>query len=184
MKGIVFNLLAAVTMQQYGEDAWDDILAAAGVVGAYTSLGSYSDTEMLALVEAAGIKFNQSPDDVLRWFGIHALPLMARQYGSFFQGHNSTRAFLLTLNSVIHPEVLKLYPGAQPPEFNYETSGADRLLMEYRSQRQLCTFAEGLILGAAHYFQEKVVIHRPQCSKRGDPHCLFQLSFSSLGEGQ
>ena len=50
MKGIVFNLLQEVVTQHHGEDVWDDLVDAAGVDGVYTSVGSYSDDEMTALV--------------------------------------------------------------------------------------------------------------------------------------
>ena len=38
MKGIVFNLLEEVVTEAYGADAWDSLLDAAGLDGAYTSL--------------------------------------------------------------------------------------------------------------------------------------------------
>lgn len=53
MKGIIFNLVEEVVANDHGPDAWDDILAAAGVEGAYTAVGSYSDDELLAIVSAA-----------------------------------------------------------------------------------------------------------------------------------
>jgi hypothetical protein len=46
VKGIVFNLLEQVVSRDYGEDMWDDLLSAAGLVGAYTSLGSYPDEHL------------------------------------------------------------------------------------------------------------------------------------------
>ena len=40
MKGIIFNILSEAVVQAFGEDEWDDVLDAAGVDGAYTSLGN------------------------------------------------------------------------------------------------------------------------------------------------
>ena len=53
VKGVIFNILEEVVSTQMGEDAWDGLLDAAGLEGAYTSLGSYPDAEILALVSAA-----------------------------------------------------------------------------------------------------------------------------------
>ncbi len=53
MKGIIFNLVEEVVRNRYGEDTWDELLDAAGLDGAYTSLGSYPDEELLRLVAAA-----------------------------------------------------------------------------------------------------------------------------------
>ena len=53
MKGIVFNLLEEVVIRHHGEDVWDALLDAAGVAGAYTSLGNYPDEDLGKLVAAA-----------------------------------------------------------------------------------------------------------------------------------
>lgn len=184
MKGIVFNLLEEVICRQFGEDTWEALLEAAEIDGAYTSLGSYPDEDLMRLVTAASTKLAISAEEVVRWFGIHALPLMAERYGKFFHGHTSTRSFLLTLNGVIHPEVLKLYPGADTPEFAYNVSSEDYLVMEYKSQRRMCAFAEGLIIGAAAYYGEEVLLTRPKCINRGDEQCLFHLSFKKLEQSK
>lgn len=178
MKGIVFNLLEEVVCAEHSERSWDTLLDAAGVDGAYTSLGSYPDEDLFKLVSAAAKILNQSPDAVVQWFAREALPLMATKYREFFSPHTSTRSFLLTLNDVIHPEVRKLYPGANVPTFDYDTSSPDVLVMIYSSPRRLCSFAQGLIEGAAAYYGETLRFEQPACMKRGDPKCLFRLSFS------
>jgi len=52
MKGVVFNAAEAAVVELYDEDTWDDILDAAGVDGVYSSVGSYEDGEMTAIVQA------------------------------------------------------------------------------------------------------------------------------------
>ena len=120
MKGVVFNLLEEVVIAEHGEDAWDDLLDAAGMGGSYTSLGSYADEDMYKLVGAAARHLNVDPMAVLRWFGQKAMPLLARRYPAFFEAQTSIRPFLLSLNSIIHPEVRKIYPGADVPVFDFE----------------------------------------------------------------
>ncbi len=177
MKGIVFNLLEEVVRRQHGEDAWDDLIEQAGVGGAYTSLGNYDDADLTRLVVAASQSLNRSPYDVVRWFGREALPILARKYPTFFERHASTRSFVLTLNDIIHPEVRKLYPGADVPEFEYDVSSPDVLVMTYRSARRLCAFAEGLVEGAAAHFGESVLFDHPLCMLRGDEACTFRIVF-------
>src|SRR5476651_2669067 len=127
MKGIVFNLLEEVVRREHGEDTWDDLLHTAGLDGAYTSLGSYDDGQMFKIVAAAADALKVSQYDVVRWFGRKALPLLATKYPGLFSAHTNTRSFVLALNDIIHPEVRKLYPGANVPEFNYDTSSPDVL---------------------------------------------------------
>ena len=177
MKGLVFNLLADVVRREHGEDTWDALLDTAGVSGAYTSLGNYPTTDIVKLVDAAAAALKVPPDDVLRWFGRSVLPDLARLFPHFFSPHTDLRAFLLTLNEVIHPEVRMLYPGAEAPDFDFDTSKDGVLLMGYHSSRHLCEFGMGLIEGAAVHYGQKAGLTQPQCTKRGDPKCLFRIEF-------
>lgn len=179
MKGIIFNLLEQVVIAEHGEEAWDSLLDAAGLEGAYTAVGSYDDEELLKLVEVACKALGTDPDSLVRWFGRAAFPLLAARYPDFFVGHSNTRSFLLTLNDVIHPEVRKLFPGAYAPAFEFDESHQGQLGLAYYSHRKLCSFAEGLIEGAADHFGESVTIEQTECGKRGDERCLLVTSFSA-----
>jgi len=177
MKGIVFNLLQEVVCQEYGEDTWDRLLDDAGLDGAYTSLGSYADAEVVALVDAASAALNLPAQDILRWFGRHAMPLLAQRYPSFFSPHNDARSFILTLNSIIHPEVEKLYPGATTPVFDFSSDDQGGLVIGYTSARKMCALAEGFMLGAADFFQETAEIEHPVCMHHGAEKCVFHARF-------
>jgi hypothetical protein len=177
MKGVVFNLLEAAVGRQYGEETWDDLLASAGLVGAYTSLGSYPDEDLGRLVQAASQTLGLPAQSVIRWFGRESLPALAEAYPSFFTNHTDTRSFILTLNDIIHPEVRKLYPGADVPWFDYQPLSNGTLRMGYDSRRMLCSFAEGLIEGAAAHFGEQVSISQPEWMLRGSERCQLDLSF-------
>lgn len=182
MKGMVFNLLQSVICSEFGETSWDELLDAAGLEGAYTSLGNYPDAELGRLVAASATRLELPPEEVLRWFGRKAMPILATRYMVFFSPHSNTRSFLLTLNDIIHPEVNKLYPGAITPVFDFDTSSDKVLLMAYRSQRQLCALAHGFVEGAADHFHESAEVDHVKCIIRGDDRCLFRLTFSPLRE--
>jgi predicted hydrocarbon binding protein len=175
MKGIVYNLLEECVSRDYGADTWDDLLDSTGLDGVYTSLGSYPDQDLFALVAATSDALGQPADVIIRWFGRNAVPLLASQYPQFFEPHRTTRAFVLTLNDIIHPEVRKIYPGADVPVFDFGSS-SDVLLMSYSSPRKLCAFAEGLLDGAALHYGEQIVIEQPRCMLRGDDRCVLEIS--------
>jgi hypothetical protein len=156
---------------------WDRLLDEAGLAGIYTSLGNYADDDMGKLVTAASAALGIPADGVVRWFGREALPILAKHYPEFFAGHRDTRSFLLTLNDVIHPEVRKLYPGAEAPAFDFSAGPDGAMLMGYTSTRHLCAFGEGLIEGSAVYYGETIQLDQPQCTKRGDARCVFRVSF-------
>ena len=176
MKGIVFNLLEETVRREYGEETWDALLEAAQLDGVYTSLGNYSDHELTKLVAAASSALSLPPEAIVRWFGRSAVPLLFEKYSHFFESHRSVRSFLLTLNDIIHPEVRKIYPGADVPEFDFDTTSEHELVMEYSSPRKLCAFAEGLIEGAAVHYEEDVQLDHPKCMHRGDEACLIRIT--------
>jgi hypothetical protein len=91
----------------------------------------------------------------------------------------SCRSFLLTLNDIIHPEVRKLYPGAQAPDFTFSSSDDGALLIGYDSSRRLCELAEGFVLGAGDHFGEVVAVDQPECVHRGDAACILRCRFDS-----
>lgn len=175
MKGIVFNLLEQVVVKSHGEAAWDTLLDKTGLSGAYTSLGSYPDAEIEALVTAGAEAQGKPPGEVLRWFGREAMPLLAAHYPAFFQPHTTTRSFVTSVNSIIHPEVRKLYTGAGCPHFHFEESPDGALLLGYNSPRRLCALAHGFIEGAADHFGEIVRVDHPLCMHHGDARCQLAI---------
>lgn len=175
MKGIIFNLVEDIVTQESGADAWDDLLDEAGLEGAYTAVGSYDDQQLFAIVDAAGASAGLPPDDVMRHVGRQSLRMLAGRFPEFFELHSSVRTLLPTLNSVIHPEVRKLYPGAQTPHFEISNAPDGAILMDYHSERAMCAMAEGLTLGAGDHFGEILSITQTQCKKRGAPHCTLRI---------
>lgn len=177
MKGIVFTLLEELVSTEHGEDMWDRLLEDTGLDGAYTAVGNYDDEEFMRLVGATSSALEVEPDEVVRWFGRSAMPLFRERYPELFEGHSNARSFVLTLNDVIHPQVRKLLPGAYVPEFNFDDSVPGQVTIGYQSHRHLCSFAEGLIQGAAELFGQGVEIRQPECQKRGDERCVLVCSF-------
>jgi hypothetical protein len=175
LKGIVFNLLEEVVITARGEAAWDGLLDATGLTGSYTSLGSYPDEEIEKLVLAGAAALGMSPQDVLRWFGREAMGLLATRYPAYFSGHRATLSFVQSVNSIIHPEVRKLYAGAHCPHFRFEQKPDGAVLMTYDSPRKLCALAHGFIEGAGDHFKEKVDVEHLSCMHRGDPKCILSI---------
>jgi len=178
MKGVVFNLLEETVHRAHGPDVWDALIESAGVSGAYTSLGSYPDSEVEALIAAAMQALALDRNEVLRWFGQSAVPVLAERYPAFFDGPASAREFTAGVNTIIHAEVRKLYPGAICPHFRLSDREDGRLVMDYLSIRRMCALAQGLVEGAAAWYGEVVEIDHVACTQRGDPHCSFLIRWS------
>jgi Haem-NO-binding len=179
MKGIIFNLLEEVVIRNYGEDAWDQLLTETALDGAYTSLGSYPDEQIRELVGAASKMLGLTSFEILRSFGQQAIPLLFDRYPKYFSAQPSTRPFVLSVNSIIHPEVRKVYPGADVPTFDFHDEVDGSLAMGYSSPRRLCALAQGFIEGAATHYGEAVIFEHRECMHKGDKRCLCVISFLS-----
>ena len=176
MKGIIFNVVEEVVHDRYGPDAWDAMLAATGLDGAYTSLGSYPDEELTALVGAACAMTQATAPEILRALGTGAMPRLHERYPVFFEAAPDARAFILSLNSIIHPEVRKLYSGAGCPHFHFADQDGV-LTMGYNSPRKLCHLAHGFIDGLAAIFGETILVEQPRCMHEGDASCQLRLTW-------
>lgn len=179
VKGIIFNLAEEVVVAEHGEDAWDAVLDGAGLTGSYTSLGSYPDEDLTAIVDEAARQLGTDSASVLRHVAEGAIPRLAGRYPHFFAPHSDALGFVLTLNDMIHPEVRKLYPGAETPLFEYDVHDDRSVTLTYRSSRRLCALAEGFVAGAATHYGQTVTITRPACRLQGDDECLLRCEFGN-----
>lgn len=158
MKGIIFNAVEDAVTELFSADTWDDLLDAAGLEGDYTAIGTYNDEELLALVTAGCDATGMTAEDLIRTLGAHSFAPLARRYPEFVEDAVTTGDFLRSVDDIIHPEVMKLHPDATPPRFSFEDRPDGALRMTYQSERKLGILAEGLIEGAAKWFDETVKI--------------------------
>jgi hypothetical protein len=177
MKGVIFNLVEDVVRRENGYDYWDDVIDASGVAGAYTSLGTYPDVELDHIARVVAEREGLTPDAVVRHVGHTGMQALALRYPELFVP-DGLRSFLMSLNTVVHPEVRRLYPGAVIPGFDCRTPTDDVLELVYVSERGRCDLAEGLVAGAAEHYGVDVEVRQPECIRRGDPRCVIAVTFS------
>ena len=132
---------------------------------------------MERLVETACAMLGLPREAVLRWFGAQAMPLLAKAYPNFFEGHTTARTFVGGINNIIHAEVRKLYTGAECPHFNIRETRPGVLTMDYRSSRRMCALAQGFVEGAARFYAEDVEFKHVACTADGADRCLFEIAW-------
>jgi hypothetical protein len=158
MKGVLFAAVEDLVVGEYGPDTWDDLLDAAGVDGVWTTLGTYPSEQLSALVEAAAPVLGLDVAATWRLMGRGAFGGLARRHPELVEHYGGCGPLLDDLNHIIHPEVMKLYPEARPPEFGIGHHDDGTTTLEYRSTRELGQLAVGLVLGAADHFGETVEV--------------------------
>jgi len=185
MKGVVFNLLEAYIEENLGEGKYEEILDECTLMTKepFVGPGTYPDQDLMAIV-AETIKVAGVPlSEALRSFGRFCFHKLSVQYPGFVSPHSHPKPFLKSVESIIHVEVKKLYEDARPPGFTYMDPASNRLIIQYRSERRLCQFMEGLIDGVAAYYQSPVQYKQRTCVLDGDEVCEFDLTFVTNGGG-
>jgi hypothetical protein len=178
MKGIVFTEFLEMVEETHSPEMVDAIIAEAEPPngGAYTAVGTYPAQEMGALVGALSRQSGQPAPELLRGFGAHIFNRFAVLYPAFFEDVSDTFRFLESIETVIHTEVVKLYPDAELPSVLAERSAEDGLRITYHSPRCMADFAEGLIEGAAAHFGERIDIRRSLPRGTPSPLLVFTLT--------
>ena len=110
MKGIVMNLLAEMVETQLGIDEWNQVLDAADESGIFTATAIYEDARLLQLVSILSERNHIAVDDLVFSFGQFMFPAFYARYPNLIDHHDNMLDFLESLDSVIHVEVVKLYP--------------------------------------------------------------------------
>jgi hypothetical protein len=177
MKGVLFNQFLRFAEDQFGQEA------ARGVGGTarYSPGGDYDHRELPELARRLGVATGHSPGEILVRFGSTLFDYFAQMYPVFFAGVDSALSFLSRIETSIHGELLKLYPGAQFPHFDVSQPSVDRLEMVYRSRRGLADLAEGLIRGCAKHFGESIEVRREAVAAAGGQAVRFVLVAAGPG---
>jgi predicted hydrocarbon binding protein len=179
MKGIIFNLLEQFITERFGDEMYEKILSECNLKTEepFVGPGSYPEEDLMALVDKVVEKMGVPLPEALRAFGRFCLPKLAERFPEFLTPHKHPKAFLKTIDSVVHLEVKKLYSDAEPPSFAYDDPSPERLIIRYRSKRRLCQFMEGLIEGVADYYRSPIKYKQTSCMLEGSEVCVFELTF-------
>ena len=179
MKGIIFSLLEDFVCDNWGDEKFEEILSLCPLKTKEPFVGpkTYPDSDLMTIAEKTAEMLGITLDEALKAFGCYAFPKLAKRYPIFLEDVTSARNFLMSVNSVIHVEVRKLYPNATPPEFSYQDLSGNHLIMSYSSKRGLCSLVEGFIDGVSSHFDTPINTEQTSCTKRGDACCEFDLRF-------
>ncbi len=88
MKGIVFSEFLELVEEKFGLETVDHLIESTELAsgGAYTAVGTYPHSEMVALVVALSQKSGIPVPDLLKVFGHHLFNTFNKNYSVFFEG--------------------------------------------------------------------------------------------------
>ena len=162
MKGMIFTEFLEMVEEVFSPEMVERIIEASDLPndGAYTDVGTYDYQELIRLVTNLGVATGLPIPELEITYGKYLFTKLLGRYSEFVAQTQSTFDFLQQVDQQIHVEVLKLYPEAELPRFECVLKSPDCMTMEYRSNHPFADLAEGLILGCAEYFNEKIHIER------------------------
>lgn len=177
MKGIVFSELVEMVEEVFSPEIADRIIESSDLPsgGAYTSVGTYDHGEILTLVTKLSEETGMSVPALVNAFGGHLFSRFVTLYPNFFDGIDSSFAFLETIEEHVHVEVRKLYPDAELPTFLTSRLDDMAMTMEYQSKRPFADLAHGLIQGCISHYQEEVEVTEEDLSGGERKHVRFTL---------
>ena len=185
MKAILFQSFLDLVEAQYGADTLDAILADVDAPsgGIYTASGDYPHIELIELIVALSKRTHLSLSNLTKSFGMYHFAEFIAAYPQLFTDLHSSFELLEKVDSFIHKEVQALYSGAKPPKFEFSRKSQNTIELIYHSHRCMGDVAEGLILGCAAYYGEKITIKRETLGDGSGSIERFLLTqqFSAMG---
>jgi hypothetical protein len=156
MKGPIVKCLEEA-VSKHGADKWKTTLAKAGIPNAFFgTLDDVDDKVVLDLVHAAASVLGIPVAAAMEAFGEHwSFTYAPSIYGVYFDKAKSARELLLNLAS-IHVKMTANMKNAAPPQFTYDDSSPDTLVMTYSSKRGMVALMPGLVRGVGKYYKEQL----------------------------
>lgn len=175
MLGVYFSGLHSFITEYYGQDVWDQIVSEdlENRIQYGKSENDFDDQLVIVISQLAD-NVGESPTALIKSFGRHLLPELLEFMPEARQGGMTFRSFMISIDRVIHKDIQRLYPEIRIPQIEF-IQEANQLTMFYRSERKLCYLAEGLIEGAAEFFQASIELRHPICMHQGASYCEIEI---------
>jgi hypothetical protein len=180
MKGIIINITERFIIDNYGEDIFNEIIASCNLETKepFVAPGTYPDSDLFEIVVKGCKKLDLTVEEFLKKLGHYSFAQLAERHPSFLESYTHPKAFLQTVDGVIHLEVRKLYQDSKLPVFQYSDPSKDELIITYYSERKLYPFLEGMINGVSDHFGVAISQTNKVYQKDGVELCDFYLKFA------
>jgi len=169
MKGIVFTEFLELVEDKFGLEMVDHIISSSELEsqGVYTSVGTYSFSEMLQLLEHLSKKTDLSIDNLLLVYAEHFFGVIEDSYPGLLATYKDPIEMISSIENHIHVEVRKIYPDAELPTFEVVEKTKDSLVLIYTSSRAMHHFGLGLMNKTFEHFDATATIELEKIKEDG-----------------
>lgn len=169
MKGIVFTEFLDLVEDKFGLEMVDKIISESKLEseGVYTSIGTYSFSEMLQLLTHLSNYTDISIDNLLLVYGEHFFSVIETSYPGLLATYKDPIDMLSSIENHIHVEVQKIYPDAELPTFVVQDKTENSIIMVYKSSRAMHHFGLGLMNKTFEHFNSTATIQLEKIKEDG-----------------
>lgn len=167
MKGSVVSVWLSTIQDVWGQNVKVQAMSSVGWSAdkMISPLDDIEDATIFSVVDNVSQQVGLSKDEVWRVIGKNNIISFSKWFPSFFE-RSSLKAFLMMMDSV-HAQLTKMIKGANPPRLIPQEIDNTTFTITYQSKRGMFEYFQGLLDGAAEYFNEKMeleVLDRSQLS--------------------
>lgn len=170
MKGVIFSQLLEFLEIEFGLLYTEQMFSRLPKLesgGVYTTVGTYSHHELFSIIDQVATDKKKESSEILTSYGEYLFNVLASAHASFIK-EDELFNFLESINDYVHPEVRKLYPESELPDFQVHRLSETEMQMVYHSKRRMIDFAIGLIKGSALHYGEQILITKEDEKKGGE----------------
>ena len=169
MKGIVFTEFLELVEDKFGLEMVDNIIINSDLKsnGVYTSVGTYSFSEMLQLLTHLSNNTGLSIDNLLLVYAEHFFGVLKENYPELLATYKDPIEMISSIENHIHVEVRKIYPDAELPTFEVIEKTENSLIMNYKSSRAMHHFGLGLMNKTFEHFNSTAKIELEKIKEDG-----------------
>ncbi|PKH32676.1 heme NO-binding domain-containing protein [Shewanella sp. ALD9] len=180
MKGIIFNVLEDMIVEQCGMGVWNDLMEKhAPADRVYVSAINYPENELFAIATEVSEILGLPLQDVIKAFGQFLFSGLAANHIAVVERFTDFTSLVMGIHNIIHVEVNKLYDEPSLPTIMSTMIDDHNIELKYYSPRKLCFCAEGLIFGAADYYHQNISIKHDTCMHQGAEQCILNIELKN-----
>jgi hypothetical protein len=175
MHGILHKSLKTYVAENMGEDVWDDVLDRADIdPKLYLPVSHYPDSDLTGALSAIAEMSGHDEPAVQRDFGA----FLAGDLLSTFKAHvrdDWTTFDLLESLPGIYEQIDAQNDETVTPDVTTNRLGPDAVVVEFHSDRDLCSLGEGIVVGVSRELDDPCEVHQEMCARDGESHCEFHV---------
>ncbi|WP_410765569.1 heme NO-binding domain-containing protein [Haloferax sp. DFSO60] len=174
MHGIILTKFKDFVVDTYDRKMWTTLQREADLPSRlYVPVEEYPDEDVFALLDAASELTDTSVPDLLEAFGEYLVPPLLETYGVHVERDWTGLELIANIKAFHRALREKNISTYTTPKVETGWRDSETVSVIYRSERQFCHLARGLILGVSDHFDEPYEISEPTCMHEGDGECEF-----------